>query len=191
MRWWQSILTLLVALDLAIMPAAACEHETGEDKYHASIDKAMDEYNAAIKRAFEKHLRKLTARQTNQAKKGNRRGAKKLSDTILVLKREGPPLIVETKIRPLQSLMPRLKGNWVVTYTNKTQHSREIHENQLVNDGDELVQENGDLLIVFPRVIERITLIEDKLFVEHFNPCSTYPDGIPAVMGVGRRTNSK
>ena len=50
---------LLVVLDLAIMPATADEHETGEDKYHASVDNAMDAYNAAIKRAFDKHLRTL------------------------------------------------------------------------------------------------------------------------------------
>ena len=112
MRWWQSILMLLVVLDLAIMPATADEHETGEDKYHASVDNAMDAYNAAIKRAFDKHLRTLTDLQTKQAKKGNRYGSEKLSDKILVLKREGPPLIAETKIRRLQSLMPRLKGNW-------------------------------------------------------------------------------
>ena len=127
----------------------ADEQATGEDKYRASIDKATRAYDAAITRAFEKHLQKLTTLQTNQAKEGNRNGAEKLSDRILVLKREGPPLMIEPKTRPLQSLLPRLQGNWVVTYTNKTQHAREIHGNQLVNDGQELIEEDGDLLIVF------------------------------------------
>ena len=90
-------------------------------------------------------------------------------------------------LRSLEALMPQLTGKWVVTYTNNTQHTREINENQLVNDGDEIIQQNEDILIVFPNVIERITLADDKLFVEHFNPRSTYPDGIPAVMGVARK----
>lgn len=91
----------------------------------------------------------------------------------------------------IAAILPRIKGNWIVTYTNRTQQSRNIHENQTVNEGDRLVAENGDLLIVFPGVIERITLAGDKLFVEHFNPGSTYPDGIPTVMGVGRRAADK
>ena len=105
--------------------------------------------------------------------------------------KSGPPSTAETKMSSLAALMPRLKGHWTVTYTNNTHHIREIHENQRVNDGDELVQVNGDLLIVFPNVIERITLVEDKLFVEHFNPRSTYPDGIPEVMGVGRKEGGR
>ena len=71
------------------------------------------------------------------------------------------------------------------------QHARKIYENQLVNEADELVEANGDFLIIFGNVIERITLVGDKLFVEHFNPGSTYPDGIPTVIGVGRKTTSK
>ena len=182
---------MLVVLDLTVLPAAADELETAQGEYRARIDKATDAHNEAIKLAFKEYLRKLIALKMQQAKTGNRDRAVKLSDRIRVLKRKGPPLIVETKIHSLKSLMPRLKGTWMVTYTNKTRHVRMIHENQLVNDTDELVKANGDLLIVFPNIIERITLIGDKLFVEHFNPGSTYPDGIPAVMGVGRRAKSK
>jgi hypothetical protein len=91
----------------------------------------------------------------------------------------------------IASLIPRLTGDWVVTYTNRTRQSRTIKENRIVNGRDRLVEKNGDLLILFPTVIERITLVDDKLFVEHFNPRSTYPDGIPAVMGVGRRTTGR
>ena len=89
--------------------------------------------------------------------------------------------------RSLDALMPRLTGKWIVTYTNKTQHTREIHPDRRVNEDDRIVQKNGNILIVFPNVIERVTLVENKLFVEHFNPRSTYPDGIPAVMGVAKR----
>ena len=89
--------------------------------------------------------------------------------------------------RSLDALMPRLTGKWVVTYTNKTQHTREIHADRRVNDDSRVVQGYGDILIDFPDAVERITLVENKLFVEHFNPRSTYPDGIPAVMGVGKK----
>ena len=89
--------------------------------------------------------------------------------------------------RSLDALMPRLTGKWIVTYTNKTQHTREIHPDRRVNESDRLVQGYGDILIDFPEAVERITLVGDKLFVEHFNPRSTYPDGIPAVMGVGKK----
>lgn len=91
----------------------------------------------------------------------------------------------------VESLMPRLKGDWVVTYTNKTQHTRRIDAGGMVNGAEELVEKDGDLLIVYQGVIERITLVEDRLFVEHFNPGSTYPHGIPTVMGVGKKTASQ
>ncbi len=89
--------------------------------------------------------------------------------------------------RSLDALMPRLTGKWIVTYTNKTQHTREIHPDRRVNDDARIVQGFGDIVIDFPDAIERITLVENKLFVEHFNPRSTYPNGIPAVMGVGKK----
>lgn len=87
----------------------------------------------------------------------------------------------------LDGLMPYLADDWSVTYTNKTQHTRKIGLNKLVDGSVQLVKQRRDILILFPNVIERITLVDDKLFVEHFNPRSTYPDGIPAVMGVGKR----
>ncbi|MBM79395.1 MAG: hypothetical protein CMJ78_02220 [Planctomycetaceae bacterium] len=89
--------------------------------------------------------------------------------------------------RSLQALLPRLVGNWTVTYTNGTQHTREIHASQKVNESDELVEENGDILIVYENVIERLTLVDDKLFVEHFNPRTNYPNGTPSVIGVALR----
>ncbi len=89
--------------------------------------------------------------------------------------------------RSLDALMPRLTGKWVVTYTNKTQHTREIHVDRRVNEDNRIVQGYGDILIDFPEAVERITLVGNRLFVEHFNPRSTYPDGIPAVMGVGKK----
>ena len=87
----------------------------------------------------------------------------------------------------LQMLMPQLTGRWVVSYTNGTQHTREIHADQRVNESDEIVRQGDDILIVFPDVIERITLSGDRLFVEHFNPASDYPNGVPAVMGTALR----
>ena len=91
----------------------------------------------------------------------------------------------------LKSLLTQLKGRWQVTYTNRTQQVREVDENGLVNGRDEIIQKGRDLLIVFPTVIERITLVDGRLFVEHFKPRSNYPHGIPTVMGVGRRVDAE
>ena len=95
-----------------------------------------------------------------------------------------PPL---KPARSLKALMPHLTGKWLVTYMNKTKHTREIHANQRVNDNAEISESSGDILIYFPDVIERVTLVGEQLFIEHFNPSSTYPDGTPAAMGIGRR----
>ena len=78
-----------------------------------------------------------------------------------------------------------------MSYTNGTQHTCEIREDQQVNGGDEIVEENGDISIVFESVIERLTLVDDKLFVEYFNPRTDYPKGVPVVMGVARRVNKE
>jgi len=156
-----------------------------EMKYPAQLENARKSYNKALNREFQKHLHMLRDLQVKMKKAGGRYGVARIESRLAELSRQGPPTDGS-----LSSLMPRLKGRWVVTYTNRTQHTREIRENELVNHRDELVEDNGDILILFPNVIERITLVGDKLFVEHFNPSSTYPNGIPAVMGVGRKTNS-
>lgn len=89
--------------------------------------------------------------------------------------------------RSLNALLPHLAGSWEFKYTNNTSHIRTIEKNQSVNERDEIVQQGNDILIVFPDVIERITPAGDRVFVEHFNPRSTYPDGPPAVLGVGHK----
>ncbi|MBI2478803.1 MAG: hypothetical protein HYV60_09260, partial [Planctomycetia bacterium] len=75
----------------------------------------------------------------------------------------------------------KLLGTWEVTYTNRTRNRRTIG-----TDGP-LTSANGDILIDFDTVIERLSLVGDKLFVEHFNPKSTYPKGFPYAIGIGKR----
>ena len=177
---------VMILLVLIASSVASDERKAAEDDYRAQLENAQKSYNRAIKRAHVKHLLKLTDLHAKMKQAGNRDAVAKISDRITKLRKQGPPTDGS-----LSSLMPRLKGRWVVTYANRTRHTREIHENQLVNNRDELVEENGDILIVFPNVIERITPVGDKLFVEHFNPHSTYPNGIPAVMGIARKTDRK
>lgn len=79
-----------------------------------------------------------------------------------------------------------LVGRWVVTYTNKTSQPRVINENGNV-PGARLTRNGDDWLLVFPRVIERIASVNGRLYVEHFNPKTTFPKGFPAVMGIGKQ----
>ena len=86
------------------------------------------------------------------------------------------------KISSRSELLGRLAGQWKVTYTNQTAQTRIIGGN-----GHTPRFQNGDVLIDFEKVVERWNLLDDKVFVEHFNPKSTYPDGFADVMGMGRR----
>ncbi|MEM7477879.1 MAG: hypothetical protein AAF483_23075 [Planctomycetota bacterium] len=87
----------------------------------------------------------------------------------------------------LEAVLPKLIGQWTFRYTNETQHVRTIMADGRLKENGKLVRQDGDTLIIFDNAIERITLQQDRVLVEHFNPKSNYPTELPAVMGVGKR----
>jgi hypothetical protein len=103
-------------------------------------------------------------------------------------------LVPTTPAAPaLKDKNPIPAGNWMVTYTP----NRAVRVYTVTASGDVSFAESstrGKLTIKDREVIldlsdgklERWTLGHDgRLFVEHFNPKDTYPDGTPDQIGIG------
>ena len=82
-------------------------------------------------------------------------------------------------------------GTWRITYTNGAWRTYRIEENGTVTFLEE--QSMGELrswpelLLRFDDgKLERLNPTANRIFVEHFNPASEYPDGTPAEIGIGR-----
>jgi len=147
--------------------------------YKAAETKRTHESNKQAKQNRFDLILSMEEALSAETKAGNLDGAVRIRDAIKALRAGETPTSID-------NVLPNLLGTWKVTYTNKTEHTRRIEKNKLVNGNSQLLVKNGDVIIDFQEVIERITLVEDKLFVEHFKPKSTYPDGNPVVMGIGR-----
>ena len=104
----------------------------------------------------------------------------------------GPDVAVEELFR---DVVRKLQGTWELRYNNKNKHTkviradvREVGFEDVPDKIGQLRQINGDILVVFPKVTQRLTLVGDKLFfVEQFNPKSTYPNGVAAAIGICKR----
>ena len=107
---------------------------------------------------------------------------------------KNPPKAAEEKKGPAKVGLPMddLRGTWMVTFSNHTRDQRKFHgRNQVTISGADdghLYRSRGELIIEYPnKVIERITLGEERLFFEHFNPGTTYPKGKVRVMGIAAK----
>lgn len=169
------------------LPHAARE---AERLYEKQVKALLAEFEAKQRAAFKVHVERLAALQAEHTSAGDLDGALAIRARITELKNP-PKSPVEKKKRVKVGLpMDALRGTWMVMFGNGTRHTRKFHGRNQVNKAAHLYRRNGELIIQYPgkgRVIERITLGEDTIIVEHFNPGRTYPKGTPAVLGIGKK----
>ena len=87
-----------------------------------------------------------------------------------------------------------LIGTWRVTYTNNAVRTYEVGSDDTVRFMEEnlqaRVQRGEEVLLQFDDgKLERWTLAGTRLFVEHWNPASKYPQQPPTVIGIGVRVS--
>ena len=88
-----------------------------------------------------------------------------------------------------------LAGTWRVTYTNNAVRTYEVGSDDTVRFLEEnrhaRVQRGEEVLLRFADgKIERWTLAGRRLFVEHWDPASKYPQRPPSVIGSGVRVST-
>ena len=166
------------------LPDAARE---AERLYETQLKDLHAEFEARKRKVLKAHAVRLTVLQQEYTEAGDHDGALAIRHRVEELKR--PPKPDKAKKGPAVGLrMAELRGGWIFIFSNDTRHTRKFHGRNEVNNGARLRRRRGDLIIEYPQnVIERITLAEGRLFVEHFNPKNTYPKGVPAVLGIGTK----
>lgn len=123
--------------------------------------------------------------------------------TIVLVPKAGPPRLealhhwspmqqaTALTSNSLDAILPTIEGTWIFHYSNNTQNTRIIKADRTVNNNGRIMLRDSHLLIVLPNVIERLTLDDDKILMEHFNPKSTYPNGHPVATAVGTRVQQR
>ena len=159
------------------LPDAA---QKAAQRYTKQLEAARAAFEAKQRAALTLHVEQLTRLQQACTAAGDLDGARAIQARIVEL--EGP---VDAGLR-----MDELRGTWAATYSNGDTYERRFHGRNQVNKAARLQRRDGDLIIEYPddlRTIERITIGQGRIFFEHFNPKSTYPEGRPALLGVGKK----
>ena len=160
-----------------------------EQLYERQVKDLHDEFEARKREVFKTHIERLTALQEQATSAGDLDGALAIRHRVQELK--SPPEPERAKKGPAVGLrMVDLRGAWMFNFSNDTRHPRTFHGRNRVNEHARLCRRRGDLIIEYAnnlKTIERITLAEGRLFVEHFNPGETYPDGRPVELGIGTK----
>ncbi len=158
-----------------------------EQTYRKQLKDLHAEFELKKQAALETCVKRLAALQKAYTTASDLDGALAIRLRIEALKNPPEPE-KERKAYPVGLPMAELRGAWMVEFSNKTRATRTFHGRNQVNNRARLSRKRRDLIIEHPKnVIERITLADGRLFVEHFNPKKTYPKGKLVVLGVGKK----
>lgn len=157
--------------------------------YTKALLEAQDQYNEKTAAAHKVYLVHLAEAQDRYTKAGNLDLALKLREVIDTLKAEGPPRL--TSPPPGSTVRNAVVGTWKVLYANNAVRTYQINENAEVIFVEEKrtgkLDKNFATLNFGDGKLERLSLIQGRLFVEHFNPGSDYPNKSPNVTAIGVR----
>lgn len=95
------------------------------------------------------------------------------------------------EVEPDPDRVAKLKGIWRVAYTSSAVRHYQFDDAGKVHvsgmKGKAYIQNKDLLFDVNDGKLERATLFGNRLFIEHYNPSSTYPAEFPAALGIGQR----
>ena len=168
------------------LPDAARE---AEQLYAKQLKDLRAEFEARQREAWRTHVEGLTALQEQYTATGDLDGALAIRARIEELR--DPPKAVEEKQDKRANVglrMDALRGTWMVTWSDHRKVPREFHGRTQVDDGGHLYRSRGELIIRYPNAkVERITIGEERLVFEHFNPGKTYPKGKAHLLGIATK----
>jgi len=198
-----ALLLVWVAVSLAAWHGDAAAETEGKPRlpdaardaellYEKRLDELYDEFEAQKRQALNMHVERLIKLRKKYMSEEDHDSA--LAVRLRITELQDALSFEPVTRRPTKVGIPmdELRGTWMVTWSDHRRGPRRFHGRNRVTasgTGDgHLYRTRGGLIIKYPnRVIERITLGEDRLFFEHFNPGKTYPNGKARVLGIAAK----
>ncbi|MGI8982189.1 MAG: hypothetical protein ACR2FY_23400 [Pirellulaceae bacterium] len=184
---YHALLLVIVSLTVGAEPVHESALMKARREYLDSLFKAADDFDIVSAKIHAAYLARLKALEQDAKRSGDLAAAAKVAQELQAKEGEGPPSFSGKTLKTRSLILAKLKGTWLVKFSNNTSHPRQIQSDGSVNGAEGKVNiENDEITIVYAEVIERITIAEKKIVVEHFNPKSSYsPTETASVVGIG------
>jgi hypothetical protein len=190
----RSWLSLVIVVPIALAAGAgdvpaprSAKARTALRKYDRAVEKARGEYDAAVAAAT-----KVLAAELDEAlKAAMKAGSLEEANSIKAAKESRA-----TGKTPRAAAS--LDGKWSVVSGNDTTRTYVFDGTALrwtqggrTHDGSVKAVDGAFLVDTGDGKLERLTLVNERFFIEHFNPAQTYPAGVPDEFGLGTRAAEK